>query len=37
METWFSVLALVIGVIKTVVAWLSYAEGKKPKSTDCNE
>jgi len=37
METWFSVLAFVLGVVKVTIMWLSYKESKRQKNTDCDE
>jgi len=34
METWFSVLALILGVAKVAIMWLSYKESKRRKDTD---
>ena len=36
-ETWFSVLALMLGVAKVTIMWLSYKEKKREKSTDCDK
>ena len=37
METWFSVLALILGVAKVTIMWLSYKENKRQKDTDCDK
>jgi hypothetical protein len=36
METWFSVLALILGVAKVAIMWLSYKENRGKKNIDCN-
>jgi hypothetical protein len=35
-ETWFSVLALILGATKVTIMWLSYKENKEKKNTDCD-
>ena len=37
MEIYFSVLALILGVAKVAIMWLSYKESKKHKDTDCDK
>jgi len=34
MEIYFSVLALILGVAKVTIMWLSYKESKRQKNTD---
>ena len=34
METLFSALALVLGVVKVTIMWLNYKENKRQKDTD---
>jgi hypothetical protein len=37
METLFSVLALILGVVKVTIMWLNYKESKGQKNTDCDK
>jgi len=34
MEIYFSVLTLILGVVKVTIMWLDYKECKKHKNTD---
>jgi len=36
MENVFSVLTLMLGVVKVAIMWLNYKESKGKKNTDCD-
>jgi len=37
METLFSVLFLILGIMRVTIMWLDYKECKKHKDTDCDK
>ncbi len=37
METLFSVLTLVLGIVKVTIMWLNYKEIRRTKDTDCDK
>ena len=34
METLFSALTLILGIVKVTIMWLNYKENKRQKNTD---